>query len=180
MPPYWTPGLSYLLQCWHTCHVKYSNMTKWSFLKLCISDFQISGLSENSRHRWKKNLWKLVALAQWKVSFFKCFYEYRIGWVDVVIVATRKSRQRPKCFCHWRGNFPLLYCLRLWSYPFSLPRTCSNRWAGIKGTFFQTCYTGCFFLLVRLKMTKCQTLRKSWHLEPFRRIVLCNLTLVHF
>jgi len=37
-----------------------------------------------------------------------------------------------------------------------------------------------FFYWSALKMTKCQTLRKFWHLELFRWDLLCNLTLSSF
>ena len=37
-----------------------------------------------------------------------------------------------------------------------------------------------FFYWSTLKMTKCQTLRKFWHLELFRWDLLCNPTLSHF
>ena len=42
------------------------------------------------------------------------------------------------------------------------------------------CAFGNVFYLSALKMTKCQTLRKFWHLELFWWELLCNLTLNHF
>ena len=49
------------------------------------------------------------------------------------------------------------------------------------GTEVQVClYTGFFSYWSALKMTKCQTLRKFWHLKLFRWGLLCNLTLSHF
>ena len=41
-------------------------------------------------------------------------------------------------------------------------------------------YRVVFFYWSALKMTKCQTLRKFWHLELFRWDLLCNLTLRTF
>ena len=39
---------------------------------------------------------------------------------------------------------------------------------------------GVLFYWSALKMTKCQTLKKFWHLELFWWDLLCNLTLCHF
>ena len=53
-----------------------------------------------------------------------------------------------------------------------------EHWEKFKSSLRQ--HTGCFFYCSALKMTKCQTHWKIWHLELFWWDLQCNLTLSHF